>query len=399
MKDYEAHRKSDIQHALVMAGILLALGSGAIFFLFVIHSYYMVNRSLRASRDFNRLVVDSMANGLLSVDPSGSVLSYNQPALQLLGVTPEEALSKNLNTVLDFKACGITDVLTGNKSSTDCEVRFQRQPGDTVVMGLSVSQLSAEEGGVRGAVIVIRDLSEIKALQEKLRQSEKLAAVGALAAGVAHEIRNPLSSIRGFSKFLHHSLVGKPREQEYTEVMVREIDRINQVVTELLDLARPMNVEPSATYLPDLLKHVAILVEKDAQKHRVTVSLEADDRLPRVFIDERLIKQALLNLVLNSLQACGSGGSIILGAEVSGFSQLNLWVQDNGKGISSENRKQIFDPFFTTRETGTGLGLAITSKIVEAHQGNVNMQSPPPGRESGCRVTILLPVHKEGHTV
>jgi two-component system sensor histidine kinase HydH len=249
-----------------------------------------------------------------------------------------------------------------------------------------------EGDSCQGAVIILRDLREIKQLEEKVRRSEKLAAIGELAAGVAHEIRNPLSSIRGFAQYLRHALNDKPREKEYAETMVSEVDRINTVVTDLLTFARPMEAQLVPTDLTELIEHTVRLVEADARIRNINVQMNISD-LSKIPLDANQMTQAILNLLLNALQAAKNGGHIEVGAELDpSDSFLKIWVEDDGSGISADQKGKIFNPFFTTREKGTGLGLAIVHKIIENHDGEINLKSPPSGKTRGCRFTIGIPI-------
>ena len=294
--------------------------------------------------------------------------------------------------VIDFKATGIFQTLNQCMSVLDREITYRKKSGETVPLALSVTPILDESHNCRGAVIILRDLTEIKLLEEKVRRSEKLAAIGKLAAAVAHEIRNPLSSIRGFAQYLRNTLKDKPREKEYAETIVSEVDRINRVVTDLLTFARPMEADLAPTDVTELIERTVRLVQADARSRNIGIQMSLSD-LSIVPLDTNQMTQAILNLLLNSLQAVSSGGHIEVGAELDpSVSRLNLWVEDDGPGISREQNEKIFDPFFTTREKGTGLGLAIVHKIVENHNGEINLQSPPHGKARGCRFTISIPV-------
>ena len=173
---------------------------------------------------------------------------------------------------------------------------------------MSVSPILDEKARSTGAVVIIRDLTEIKRLQEKVRRSERLAAIGELAAGVAHEVRNPLSSIRGFAQFLGHVLEDKPEEREYAEIMVKEVDRINNVVTNLLSFARPVKPDLVPTDLPKLLDHTVRLVEEDARLRKVNIRLSTSNGLKKIYVDGNQITQVMLNLILNALAGRGCRG-------------------------------------------------------------------------------------------
>jgi two-component system sensor histidine kinase HydH len=393
MATVEDARHSDIQHALIMAASLIILGSGALFFIFVIQNYYLVNRTLKQTQDYTRQVVASMANGLLSIDLEGKITSYNTLALDLLGLKAENVKETNLGSLIDFEVCGIPRTLQQREPVLEKEIALKTEEGHTLPLAISVTPILAESGACHGAVIVLRDLREIKRLEEKVRRSEKLAAIGELAAGVAHEIRNPLSSIRGFAQYLKHALKDKPQERVYADTMVSEVDRINTVINDLLSFARPMTLETAATDVAELVRHSKRLVEADAKTRRVAIDEHLGDHLREIHVDANQLKQAILNLLLNALQSVSNGGHIKIGAFVNaGRTELRLWVEDDGPGITPDEQEKIFEPFFTKRDQGTGLGLPIVHKIVENHSGEIQLESPAPGSVRGCRFTLLLPI-------
>jgi two-component system sensor histidine kinase HydH len=393
MESLAQARRADIQHAFIMAAIILVLGSGALFFIFVIQNYYLVDKTLKQTKDYTRQVIASMANGLLSIDIEGRIASYNRPALDLLDIEESDARGKDLGSVIDLADSGIRRTITDYVAVLEREVQHRKKTGEVIPLALSATPIRDEAGAYQGAVIVLRDLSEIKKLQEKVRRSEKLAAIGELAAGIAHEIRNPLSSIRGFAQFLRHALKDKPQEQLYAETMVSEVDRINRVVTDLLTFARPMEAELAPTDITELIEHTVRLVTAEAGSRNVQIETRIAD-VSLLPLDANQMTQALLNLILNALQATDQEGRVEIGAEVNADEAcLHIWVADNGSGISPEQKEKIFEPFFTTREKGTGLGLAIVHKIVENHQGEIIVESPPPGNIKGCRFTMIIPTN------
>jgi two-component system sensor histidine kinase HydH len=388
---FEASRQSDLQHAMIMGGIVLALGGGVIFFFIVIRNYYLLSRTLQETRDYTRQVIASMAHGVLSIDTDGKVVSWNQPALALLAM-PATAIDRlDLRTVFDFEATGIARTIRRGVPVMNREIRYHRNGGDGLPMLLTVTPIQDEAGSPGGAVVVLRDLSEIKRLEEQVRRTEKLAAIGRLAAGVAHEIRNPLSSIRGFAYLLGRGHAEETPAREYADVMVREIDRINHVVTDLLNFARPMALEPEPGMLADLIDHVVALVSADAKTHGVSIHVDCEPGMPQVVLDPNQITQALLNLMLNAITAMETGGTVEIRAWLVHHGQgVRIQVEDNGPGIDPEAREKIFEPFYTTRERGAGLGLAMVRKIAENHDGSVEVASPPPGKTGGTRFTLYL---------
>ncbi len=394
MKVYEEAQRSDLHHAVIMAAIVVVLGSGVFFFFFVIQNYYLVGRTLRHTQDYARQVVNNMASGVLSVDRQGELISYNQVAIDLLGLEQMMVNRINLKMTLDFLSTGIQEVFDRCHTMPYKEIEYQKKQNETVPLGISVSPIRGDDGTCNEAVLIVRDLREIKQLEEKVRRSEKLAAVGQLAAGLAHEIRNPLSSIRGFAQFLRHALKDKPKEQEYTEIMIKEMDRINRVVSDLLSFANPRAAEPAPASADELVRHVVQLVEADAQSKDITIERHIDADIGEIYLDAYQITQAFLNLLLNSLKFVEKGGRIEVKALLmEQGTEFVFQVEDNGPGILPENMTKIFDPFFTTRESGTGLGLAIVHKIVENHHGDIDVESPPSGKTKGCRFTVRIPMN------
>jgi two-component system sensor histidine kinase HydH len=393
--EQHTHRGDSIVLGMKMTALEDAQ-QGALFFIFVIQNYYLVNRTLKQTQDYTRQVVASMANGLLSVNLDGKIISYNRLALELLGMDENEVKNMDLNALVDFRGNGIFETMDHCMSVLDQEINYHKKSGETVPLALSTTPIMGEGDSCQGAVIILRDLREIKQLEEKVRRSEKLAAIGELAAGVAHEIRNPLSSIKGFAQYLRHALKDKPREKEYAETMVSEVDRINTVVTDLLTFARPMEAERVPTDITELVEHAVRLVQADARTRDIDIQMQISD-LSKIPLDANQMTQAILNLLLNALQAVKNGGRIEVGTEFDpSDSLLKIWVEDDGSGISADQKEKIFDPFFTTRKKGTGLGLAIVHKIVENHNGEINLASPPVRKKQGTRITLSIPVESPG---
>lgn len=392
---YESAQQSDLHHAIIMAVILLALGSGVLFFVFVIQNYYLVKQALRKTQDYTQQIISSMANGLVGIDAKGNVLTYNPVALQLLGLEAQKMEKVDLKSIIDFSSSGIRETLDKQRTVLNRKIDYTKPNGEKVLVDISISPVLDAGGVCTGAVLVLRDLREIRQLEEKVRRSEKLAAIGKLAAGVAHEIRNPLSSIRGFAQFLQHSLTDKPQDHEYAEVMIKEIDRINRVVSDLLSFASPKAADLRPTNVAELVEHVIRLIEVDARSKNIEIHSSISSGLDEIPLDAYQITQALLNLILNALKLMSSGHIHVTAMLDEDLSTLMLRVEDDGPGVPPENMEKIFDPFFTTRETGTGLGLSIVHKIAEYHNGDILVESPPPGKNCGSCFTMSIPVNPQ----
>ena len=242
-------------------------------------------------------------------------------------------------------------------------------------------------GEAVGNVFLFTDMTNIKQLEEQLRRSERLAALGRLAAGVAHEIRNPLSSIKGFSTILAGRVKDDERGRKIAEVMGQEVERLNRVVSELLDYARPTELRKSPQNCLEILRHSVHLVEMDARHQGVAVESRVEPQDLEVQVDPDRFSQILLNLYLNALQSMERGGTFqVRACEDAG--QVVFKVTDSGEGIPPEDLPHIFDPYFTTKPRGVGLGLANVHKLMEAHGGDIEVESQP---GKGTTFTLRLP--------
>jgi two-component system sensor histidine kinase HydH len=226
-------------------------------------------------------------------------------------------------------------------------------------------------------------------IEEQLRRADRLSALGELSAGMAHEIRNPLGSIRGTAEILQDGIEPSDPRYEFTRILIKEVDRLNRVVQNFLDFARPAEKERSAVDVGLLLREVLTLTRLHAQKNGVKIELEVGET-PPVQANPEQIKQAFLNLILNALQAMPDGGTLTLAAETE-EDRLRLRLSDTGQGIPQENLERVFNPFFTTRSNGTGLGLAITHRIIQGHGGRMEVESRV---GEGTTFTVILPVDK-----
>jgi len=238
--------------------------------------------------------------------------------------------------------------------------------------------------------LLFRDLSDVKALQEQIKRAERLASVGQLAAGVAHEIRNPLGALKGFLQYFQRKLDLQEQDKTYLTVMVNEVDRLNAVISNLLDFARPKEPVLEACDVADLIRHVLTLIESDLQAKQLHVALNLAEQLPQFRLDCDQMTQVLLNILINAMQATDPGGQITIGAHVQpDTNRLELTITDTGKGMAPADLPKIFDPFFSTKKQGAGLGLAIADTIIANHHGEIMAESSP-GKGSTFR--IYLPV-------
>jgi two-component system sensor histidine kinase HydH len=226
-------------------------------------------------------------------------------------------------------------------------------------------------------------------LQKEVETSRRLASLGRLAAGVAHEIRNPLSSIKGFATYFKERYRDNPDDQKTSEIMIQEVDRLNRVITQLLEFARPPVVQKKRASLQALIQHSLRMIERQASSKQIQIVSHLPSEIEEVEVDSDGINQVLLNLYLNAVEAMNYGGTLSVSLSPDQDSnRVRIAVSDTGAGISRQDLEHIFDPYFTTKQSGTGLGLAIVHKIIEAHGGEVRADSEV-GR--GTTVTVLLP--------
>ncbi|MGE5173429.1 MAG: ATP-binding protein [Betaproteobacteria bacterium] len=224
--------------------------------------------------------------------------------------------------------------------------------------------------------------------EEQLRRADRLSALGALSASMAHEIRNPLGSIKGAVEILKDGYSPNDAKYEFIQILLKETDRLNNIVQEFLGFARPKQPEFREADLNDAIESVLTLTAQEAKKSGVSIDKKLDPAIGRRSLDAGLLKQAFLNLILNAIQAMPGGGVLTVESHLNSDS-IEVKIADTGVGISGENRKKLFSPFFTTKKNGTGLGLAITYRIIENHRGRIDVASEP---GKGATFTVRIPI-------
>jgi two-component system sensor histidine kinase HydH len=282
---------------------------------------------------------------------------------------------------------------------------LRRPDGTSVPIEISTAPLKGGEGKDLGVVAVLRDLTPVRLLEEQMRRSDRLAALGTLAAGLAHEIKNPLTSLLTFTRHLSRKFDDPRFRQNFVTVVPRELERINGIVEGLLELARPTRLSLRPVHVPELLDRVLELYTGQIEAQQVTAVREYARGLPAIQADAEHLYRALVNLVGNALDALEGGGRLTLRAGWGAGPELvrpaaarlnerrlKVEVEDTGRGIPAAATAKIFNPFFTTKPGGTGLGLALTHKIIEDHGGTISLQSTPGVRTT---FTVLLPLRTE----
>jgi len=391
MGPIEAVRKQDTTNTILLASILLLIGFAGVVSLFLAQAYRSTRTSLTRIKAFSDNVVERMPVGLVALDGKGRIISFNRaaeatlrlPSYQVTGRTASEVLPRQ---VLDMVAALKDSTRIAIGKEFDCSF----PDGRIVPLDVTLSSLKGEDGAVWGTIILCRDLTEVQSLKREVETSRRLASLGRLAAGVAHEIRNPLSSIKGFATYFKERYRDNPDDQKTSEIMIQEVDRLNRVITQLLEFARPPVIQKKRASLQSLIQHSLRMIERQASAKEIQVLSHLPSDVKEVDLDPDGINQVLLNLYLNAIEAMERGGRLTVSLYREERSPwVKIMVSDTGKGISKEDLEHVFDPYFTTKQSGTGLGLAIVHKIIEAHRGEVRAESEI-GR--GTTVSILLPV-------
>ena len=372
---FEEAIRSDIQTTVILSVVMLLLGFGGFVSLFWMHSYRTTKKSLQDTSAFADEVVSHLPVGLIATDASGRITFFNEAAEKITGLKRERAQDQTPDTLLPDGLCGLQKSLDQGIAISEQEMECTFAGNKVVPVSVSASRIDNEAGEVVGQVLILRDLSEIRRLQDEIRRQEKLAAMGGLAAGVAHEVRNPLSSIKALATFFSGQFAEGSDGKEAAGVMVQEVDRLNRVITELLDFARPSDLKIEPSDISELISRSIKLIQQDASNKNIKIEVDTADDLCPVWIDPDRLAQCLLNLYLNAIQAMDNGGTLTVNCHAGNDENVKIVVSDTGQGIASEDLNKIFDPYFTTKKKGTGLGLAIVYKIIEAHGGNVNVMS------------------------
>jgi two-component system sensor histidine kinase HydH len=389
MGPIEAARKADTRHTVIMALILLLIGCTGIVSLFLAQAYRSAKTSLTRIKAFSDNVVENMPIGLLAIDTDKRIVSFNQTAEWVLQVTAHEVLGKRADEILPQQLECLTGELETEEEVIEKEIECPVADGRRIPMDVSVSRLEDDEGTSMGHIILFRDLTEIQELKREVERSQRLASLGRLAAGIAHEIRNPLSSIKGFATYFRERYRDVPEDQKTAEIMVQEVERLNRVIGQLLEFARPMSVRKKATSIQTVIQHSLKMIERDAQAKNINIRTNLSPEIQEVSIDPDRMNQVFLNLYLNGIEAMEDGGTLSVDLYPDeGGRQIKIAVSDTGTGINKEDLVHIFDPYFTTKQSGTGLGLAIVHKIIESHKGEVKVESVA---GKGTTVTIILP--------
>ena len=356
-------------------------------------------------KSYTDSILGSLTTGIVTLNLDGQVVTLNLAAELLTGLFTPEVAGRYCTEAFAHTpevAELLMETLHSRTGVADVPLTLRRRNGASIPVEMSTAPLRGAEGKELGVVGILRDVSHVRDLQDQLRRSDRLAALGTLAAGFAHEIKNPLTSLRTFTRLVPRKFDDERFRDTFEKVVPRELERINRIVEQLLQLSRPTRLSFQSVRLPALLERVAELYANQIEANRITVVREYARDLPAIQADPDQLYQALVNLVANALEAMENGGSLTLRAGWSDdanplfpsrrrmlHQRVKVEIEDTGPGIPSSHADKVFTPFFTTKAGGTGLGLALSHKIIEDHGGSISFRTSP---GAGTTFRVLLPL-------
>ena len=340
----------------------------------------------------NSIIFDSISEAIIGISDEGIINSWNLAAENIFGYSKTQALGNRIYEILPDITISLND--PGLDQSLDAhEIKCLNKDGKEILIEVHKSQISDAIYGDKGVSLLIRDISEKRNLESKIIQAERMAMVGQMAAKIAHEIRNPLSSISLNSELLLDEIEAFENQQtdeakDLINSIANEIDRLVKLTEEYLSFTRLPSPKLNCSNINSLLGDICHFMRKEIKKQKIRMTVVCDKKIPFLKFDNDQIRRVLYNLIRNSMEAMPEGGQLLLKTERVN-SHAEILIKDDGEGITPENAAKIFSPFFSTKANGTGLGLSIAKQIVEEHNGNLYCKSSPSG---GTTFTILLPL-------
>jgi two-component system, NtrC family, sensor histidine kinase PilS len=337
---------------------------------------------LRTLEIFNREVLESLPSGLFTVDLSGRILLFNRSAESITGLKREDVVGRKIESVMTFPKFPLPD---GRSEAVITVGRVEK------IIGLGVSALKDIDGNTKGFIVIFQDLTKLKKLESEMKQKEKWAAIGELSSSIAHEIRNPLASLKGSIEMLREGAMQDNYKERLMQIALKEMERLNRIITDFLTYSRPAPPNIQRIDLQMLLDETLDLLENVHQgAGDLNIRRDYSERLD-VDADPQKLRQVFWNLCINAVEAMPDKGELAVSARNAGDS-VQIIFRDSGSGIDEKSVEKIFYPFFTTKEQGTGLGLAIAYRIVEEHEGRINVSSKP---GIGTIFEVILPKKDE----
>ena len=351
------------------------------------------------------LIVENVGEAVIALDQQGRISLFNPAAQTLTGRSEKQCLGRSFSECFSQQQilCSLVEkALLAGRSISDHETVELQRSKKSIPVSATVSPLFTPSGEQQGAVLIMRDLTRIRTLEDAIRRADRLSMVGTMAAGLAHEIKNPLGGIKGAAQLLQMELDADSPLTEYPLVMIRETERVNNIIEELLDLSRPRQTVRGEVNIGKIINEIVLLQRQSFAEKEVQLKVYLDPSIPSIRGDQNLLTQLFLNLIKNAGEAVAQGGEIQVTTRIDSDYHLTspgeravplvqIVIEDNGPGIPPEQRERIFTPFYTTKTGGTGLGLATCQKIISDHDGLLSLKER---KEGGSSFIISLPLHR-----
>jgi len=359
-------------------------------------------------KNFHESIIQSIQSGLITTDLLSRITSFNAGAEEILQYPARQVLGRTLREVIGEHPAQLflqQDVRNGVPPNR--ETTLKTSNGQEVHVGFTITPRVDDKGLRVGTIISFKDISQIKRMQAEVIRMDRLASLGVLASGIAHEIKNPLAGIKAMAQTLLEDLSAEDQRRTYLERIVRQVNRLDELLKTFFDYARPRPPMRKLHRVQDILHEVFTLVDKRMEERRIEWRFDIAQETPHIFVDFHQIQQVLLNLIFNAIDAMEKGGHLHIAAlpyKGPGFhfpplqmrknriNYVELAVTDTGTGIDEKNLEIIFDPFFTTKSQGTGLGLSIVYRIIAAHGGEIAVESR---LGQGTTFKLLLPTEEQ----
>jgi two-component system sensor histidine kinase HydH len=387
MTAFQNQVRKQFIYIVILSIVLLLVGIGGLLSLVAIQGFKGSQRRLKTITAFTDVLISSMPLGIIAIDPAGNIKTCNVSGQSMFGIE-RNVIGKNYADIFPEELSRTIQTLSSEVSSIgDAELTISDKGVSKNLHIMCVPIDSGDDGGDTGHMLLIQDLTTQKNLELEIRRNERHTAVGKMAAGVAHELRNPLSSIKGLALLLKSKFELQSSGGEAAEILISEVERLDRSISELLDYSRPETLELKKLQLVEPIKKAIRLIRSDAQAERIEIIEKYEDENRVVEGDQDKLTQLFLNLLLNSIQAMQHGGTLTISTQHSA-DKATVIVADSGQGIDEVIKEKIFDPYFTTKNDGTGLGLSLSAKIIEDHRGSINIDSD---QGNGTTVIVTFP--------
>lgn len=347
---------------------------------------------LRMIEQNAKVMLDHISDGVMMVDNQGVITGFNRGAEIMTGLKATQVIGKKYEDIFIKRRTiftKLTQTLETKIEYTNYKKETTTDDGRKVYLMITTKLLWDDNGKQIGAMGIYKDITDLEELAQQVQRADKLAVVGELAAGTAHEIRNPLTTIKGFIQLLRSELADSNKE-DYIKLVLNEINHINEIIGEMLLLAKPAFPKKSLVDVNQLIRDIAIFMNAEALLYNVEIKLKTSNGIPEIELDDRQIKQVFINIVRNAIQSMKKGGFITISSRFDENSKMiEVVFCDEGEGIPEDKLTKIYEPFFTTKADGTGLGIPVSYRIMINHGGDLQIKS---NLGVGTEVTLFFPI-------